>query len=105
MRLNTVRSQDSLRLAPSLEMAYSFCSAVRYHAALWMGRSGMNTQPNHVNDCPISHHERIVLPNKATGIVMTETMMKIHFHAGRPSLPERAANSPAWIQPPAIDPK
>lgn len=44
-RLNTVKSQFSLRLTPSLLTACSLCSSVRYHAALWIGRSGIKTHP------------------------------------------------------------
>jgi hypothetical protein len=52
-----------------------------------MGRSGIKTHPNHVNNRQTPRNEWIVLPNKATGMVMTETMMKIHFHAGKPFFP------------------
>lgn len=45
------------------------------------------------------------LPNSATGMVITETIMKIHFQAGRPCLPANDFNRPAWIQPPAILPR
>lgn len=44
------------------------------------------------------------LPNRAIGSVITDTMMKIHFHAGSPPLPASVCSKPAWIQPPAMLP-
>ena len=38
----------------------------------------------------------IFSPNTALGIVITDTIMKIHLHAGKPALPSNAANNPAF---------
>lgn len=63
----------------------------------------MNIQPVHLSVLIIDSPE-LVSPNNATGIVMTDTIMKIHFHAGRPPLPARVSSRPACIQPPDIVP-
>jgi hypothetical protein len=48
--------------------------------------------------------QAVNVPKRATGIVIRETMMKIHRHAGRPALPFSEASKPAWIHPQAMLP-
>jgi len=106
-RLKTVLSQVCLVGCPSLTAACSLSSAVRYQAFRCEGKSGMKNQPSSGVDQQGSNAFQLDsnLPKIAVGIVITDTMMNIHRHAGCPSLPANDSNSRAWIHPPAMLPR
>lgn len=108
-RHRTERSQECFLERPSRVAACSFSSAVRNHACLCLGRSGMKNQPGGQESVIIFRllselEERGFSPNNAIGIVVTETTMKINRQAGRPPFPDSDPRRPAWIQPPAMFP-
>ena len=45
------------------------------------------------------------VPNRATGIVITETTINIHRQAGNPALPASDSSNPDWIQLPVMLPR
>ena len=106
-RRNTVRSHVVFRDSPRRRIAHSFSSSVKKRADLWCGRSGMANQPKwRVNGTDILLRLEIEhSPNRAKGIVITETTMNIHLHGGNDPLPLSDASKAAWIQPPAMLPK